>query len=208
MQNFIFLAQLDVSPVMPGLMKLKPETWPGVPERGETGNPMIGLGASITLRGHETVSQEAWAGLSAEEQARYRARWLEDGAVADVGTLEKWPTMQRLLAEARAIIMATSLGQELLTGEPGRAMLSRLDPGSTIFWHVDDGEYHRWNARFHIPLVTNLGCLSYSGPEVVHMPVGCLYFFNNKPRHSSANWGRWPRTHAIFEMRTKAPRGG
>ena len=187
-RNFLFLRQFDVSPVIPRLLKSNPESWPGLAARGETGNPLIGLGASVVLRGHDNITEE---------------NWLDDLPVKDVGTLEEWPTMKRLLGEARDTIMAHPIGQQYLSGIPGRAMISRLDPGATIFWHDDNGPYHQRNVRFHIPLITNLKCLSYAQEEVIHMPAGCLHWFNNRVRHSSANFGDSYRYHVIFEMRRK-----
>lgn len=192
MNNFIFITHLDVLPVMPRLAKLKPETWPGRPERGETGNPLIGLGASLFLREHDNVTEE---------------NWLDDLPVKDCGELPEWPTMRRLLAQARRAIMATPLGQEYLSGQAGRAMLSRLDArppvGNEIFRHIDDGPYHQRNVRFHIPLTTNPGCFSESGLDRVHMEVGSLWYFNNRVTHKSANLGHTHRVHVIFEMRKK-----
>lgn len=186
MGNFIHVGDLEILPVMARLAKMNPATWKGLPARGETGNPLIGLGASIVLRGHDKIT---------------KANWLDDLPVKDVDELKSWATMKTLLEQARKMIMSTGLGQQFLSGQPGRAMLSVLRPGSTIFWHEDNGPYHEKNIRFHIPLVTNRLCLSYSGPETVHMPAGSLWYFNNRVRHSAANWGEFDRVTLIFEMR-------
>ena len=193
--NCRFITHLDIFPVMPRLYQLQPLTWKPVEARGETNDPMIGLGASLVLRGHHPITKE---------------NWLDDLPVKETASLaggggkphdKPWESMRRLLLQAKKAIMAEQLARQYLSGEMGRAMISRLDPGSSIFWHQDDGAYHEKHVRFHVPLVTNPGCLMYSGPEMVHMPAGALFFFNNRVRHSAANWGRQHRLHLILEMR-------
>src|SRR5258707_6551515 len=98
------------------------------------------MGASILLRAHAKITKD---------------NWLDDMPISDQHTLNGWNSMKRLLANCSKRIMVEEASQKLLTGEMGRAMLSRLDPGSTLFWHLDDGEYHRSHARFHLPLLTN-----------------------------------------------------
>lgn len=188
MINFIGITHLDTLPVMARLHKLNPPLWKPVSARGEMNNPMIGLGASFILRGHDKVTRE---------------NWLEDLPIKDKPGLDAWPSMRKLLSEARAAVMATDLGRQHLSGEVSRAMMSRLDPGSTIFWHEDNGPYHEKNVRFHIPLVTNPLCLMYSGPETSHFEAGGLWYFNNRVRHSAANWGAHYRVHLVFEMRKR-----
>lgn len=186
--NFRFIKHFDTLAVMPRLAKLKPQDWKGVPERGEVNLPDIGMGASLLLRGHKDITEE---------------NWLKDLPVEDTPELKDWPTMKSLLSKARAAIMNEAVAKDYLSGQMSRAMVSRLDPGSTIFWHIDDGPYHSKNIRFHLPLLTNPGCLLYSGPEMQHIPVGMLTYFNNRVRHSAANWGATMRLHLIFEMRRK-----
>ena len=185
LNNFLPLGHFDTFDVVAKLHKLSPHTWKGVPERGEVNNDLIGRGASLLLRAHDGITSE---------------NWLENLSVDDLPALAEWESMQRLLDRAAGAIMAHPLGGQFLSGEMGRAMVSRLDPGSTIFWHLDDGPYHSRTMRFHLPLVTNPGCLMYSGPETLHLPAGSLWWFNNHVRHSAANWGQHMRLHLIFEM--------
>lgn len=193
MNNFRYIAQLDVFSVLPTLFKQQPATWKPVEARGETNSPMIGLGASKLLRAHKDITRE---------------NWLEDLPVEQESVLDTWKSMQRLLSQARKAIMdehgrmlaAGMLRKVELSGQMARAMVSRLDPGSTIFWHVDDGPYHAKTIRFHVPLVTNPGCLMYSGPEMAHWEAGSLFYFNNHVRHCAANFGPHYRLHLVFEM--------
>ena len=188
MRNFLPVAHLDTLDVVAGMHRRNPKGWLPVEARGETNNPMIGLGASYLLRAHENITRE---------------NWLDDLPVVETTELKKWHSMQVLLGQARDAIMAHPLGQQLLSGEMARAMVSRLDPGSTIFWHVDDGPYHKRTARFHTALFTNPGCFLYSQEEMMHVPQGVLTYFNNHVRHCAANWGQHARCHLIFEMYKK-----
>lgn len=185
MTNFRWVAHLDTLGVMPQLFKSDPKKWAPVEARGEGKGPMYGEGASLLLRAHSPITKD---------------NWLDDLPVRETHALESWKNMQRLLERARRAIMAEATARQYLTGDLARAMISRLDPGSTIFWHTDNGPYHDRTVRFHLPLVTNPGCLMYSGPMVQHLDVGGLWFFNNKVRHCAANWGTAPRLHLIFEM--------
>src|SRR6185437_8071029 len=154
MINFRAIAQLDTFAVTAQLFKLRPKEWKPVEARGELNNSSFGLGASLLLRAHSPITKE---------------NWLEDLPVRSTRDLEQWKTMQQLLEKARRAIMAESLARQYLDGEMGRAMVSRLDPGSSIFWHVDDGPYHEKHIRFHLPLVTNPGCFLYSQSEMLHL---------------------------------------
>lgn len=190
MLNFRFVTHLDTFALMPRLVKLQPATWKPVAARGEKGIPEIGLGASLLLRCHSNVTEE---------------NWLQDLPLHETPDLDSWSTMKRLLAQAKKAVMAEQLSRQYLSGEMGRAMISRLDAGSTIFWHDDNGPYHEKHIRFHIPLVTNPLCVMHAGPESLHMEVGALWYFNNRVRHSAANFGAKFRLHLIFEMRRLDP---
>lgn len=184
--NFRFVTHLDTMAIMPRLVKLAPANWKPIEARGEMNNELYGKGASLLLRAHSPITRE---------------NWLDDLPLHETPDLEQWSTMKRLLAQARKAIMAEQVSRQYLSGDMGRAMISRLDAGSTIFWHDDNGAYHDRHIRFHIPLVTNPGCLMFSAHESLHMQIGALWYFNNRVRHSAANFGRSQRLHLIFEMR-------
>jgi len=185
--NFIWVGHVDTFPVMPILAKMDPAHWRGVQARGEIGDTRLPA-RSILLRAHNKPTVE---------------NWLEDLPVHDCPEIEKWASMKRLLDRARKQILQHNLLRAALDNSApiARAMLTVLEPGGTIMWHRDDGPYHDKHARFHIPLVTNPGVTLYSGNEQVHMPVGSVWWFNNRAVHSAANWGASMRIHLIFEMR-------
>lgn len=186
--NFRYITHLETLAVLSHLHKLQPSTWTGGDEINDAG-----AGPSLLLRGHENATAENWP---------------DDLPVIELPELEKWKSMQALLSRARKAVMqdhdalTVKVGlAPLLSGRMARAKVSRLDAGSTVFWHVDEGHYHSKTARFHLPLVTNPGCTLYSGNEQVHLPVGALWHVNNHAMHSEANWGMGYRVHLIFDMR-------
>lgn len=177
MSGFRFIGHFDTMAVMPILVKLMPDKWLPVEARGED--------VSLLLRAHDDITPE---------------NWLEDLPVHDAADLHPWRSMQRLLHAAKSAIMAEPVARQYLSGEMARAMISRFDPGSTPLWRVDDGPYCERTIRFHLPLVTNPGCLMYAGPQMQHMTVGSLWFFDHQVRHCAANWGPHRSLHLVFEM--------
>src|SRR6185312_4177278 len=163
--NFRHINFLDTFDVVAKLHKLSPHTWKGMTYRGEIGDSRLPA-RSMALRGHENPTLESW---------------LEDRPVKDFDALAGWHSLQALLAEARKAILADPVVKANNFLDPdlpiGRVMISGLEPQGVITWHTDNGAYHDRHARFHIPLVTNPGCLMYSGPEAVHMNVGELRLF-------------------------------
>lgn len=89
--------------------------------------------------------------------------------------------------------------EHLKAREIGRVMLVRLKAGGHITPHTDEGAYARYYARFHAPLITNVGCLFNCGDDVVHMPAGTLWWFNHQVEHSVDNRGA-ARIHLILDV--------
>lgn len=191
MIHFRWLGHLPTLNIMPGLVKLKPATWKGVAERCEIDDPRL-PSHSIILRCHKKGD------LSRES-------WIEDLPVVDYPEMEKWESMRRLIDAARKQVAKDQIVAQFLDFEApwARVMLTAMPKLSTMLWHKDDGPYHKAHLRFHLPLTTNPACLSYAGPESIHMPVGSLWWFNNSATHCSCNWGDTTRIHLIFEVRKK-----
>lgn len=81
----------------------------------------------------------------------------------------------------------------------GRCMITRLKADGFIRPHTDEGEYAKFYARLHLPLVTNETCTFSCGEEIVHMPAGELWWFNHQRQHSVANYGP-ERIHLIMDV--------
>jgi hypothetical protein len=184
MNHFRFLTFLDTFSVAARLHKMNPQTWKGEPARGE---PDICKSHSLLLRKHNKPSQD---------------NWLEDLPLHDTDELKKWPSLNLLLSQARAVIYDDPGCKVVIDrgAPPGRVMLSALTKVNAIQWHTDNGPYHNRHIRFHIPLVTNPLCFVQVQNEQVHMEVGALWWFNNRFQHCAMNWGQHLRVHLIFEM--------
>ena len=191
MIHFRWLGHLSTINVMPGLVKLKPATWKGIAERCETDEPRW-PSHSLIVRG------EAPDKLSKQS-------FIDDVPLVDWPEYANWTSMRRLIAAARQMAANDPVAAPFLDMEaaPSRAMLTATPKNSTMLWHNDSGAYHDAHLRFHLPLITNPAAYSYIGPEMVHMQVGSLWWFNNKPTHCSCNWGDTMRIHLIFEIRKK-----
>lgn len=119
--------------------------------------------------------------------------WLADSPLVDLPLLQGWKSLNILLGRIRKAVG---------TPEPfGRVMICKLLPHGVMPWHTDNGAYHDNHIRFHVPLVTNPLCQLYAQNEMVHMPVGSLWWLNNKVVHTAANWGEAPRYHLIVDFR-------
>lgn len=67
-------------------------------------------------------------------------------------------------------------------------------PGTTYFWHRDEGE-----VCYHIPLTTNPGCWFLYENRSFQMPAdGSVYIVNNGRWHTFVNAGYTERTHITF----------
>jgi hypothetical protein len=188
MKNFRAIAYLDTFPVVGDLFARKPHEWGGVVARGEIGDVRLPV-KSLLIRGPENPTLDTWT---------------DDLPIKDTADYDAWPSLRVLIDQARAAILADqkALGVRILDpdGAVGRIMVSGLQPGGVIMWHVDNGAYHDRHVRFHISLVTNPGAFLYSEFEQLHMPVGTLWYFNNRVMHCAANWSPHTRYHVVFEL--------
>tara|TARA_B100000508_G_C11452960_1_gene275121 strand:+ start:634 stop:1323 length:690 start_codon:yes stop_codon:yes gene_type:complete len=78
--------------------------------------------------------------------------------------------------------------------------LLKLDPGSVIHEHSDDGlGYEDGRFRIHVPILTNDDVeFVLDGKKVVMKEGECWYGNFNKP-HSVANHGSTPRVHLVMD---------
>ena len=74
----------------------------------------------------------------------------------------------------------------------GRVRLLLKEPRSTLSWHRDP------EARLHIPIVTNPGCLMVIDKTAQHMPAdGNVWVTNNTKYHNAFNGGEENRVHLV-----------
>ena len=182
MRHFRWIGFCDVFSVLAQLHKMKPYAWQGE-SKGDEG------------------FKARYVRLLRHHNAPTPANWLENLPLHDTDELQKWRSMETLLAAARKAIYADEVIRPRLdpSAPHGRVMLSMLRKGDILQWHADTGPYHDRHARFHISLLTNPFCQMQVETESVHMPVGNLWFFNNRALHTATNFGTTHRVHLIFE---------
>ena len=131
--------------------------------------------------------------------------WLDDLPLYDEPEYEGWKSLRKLLGEARKAIFSDPVLREMVdpTAQPGRVVISALNPNSIMTPHSDLGEYAKRHARFHLAVQTNPACLLHCRIESLHLPAGGLAYLNALETHWAVNWGRSPRAHVIFELRLR-----
>lgn len=83
---------------------------------------------------------------------------------------------------------------------PRRSRIIRLMPGSSTVWH-QDGSKRIYQARIHIPLVTNLDCKFETDEGAYHMPAdGSGYLVHINRMHRAYNHGDEIRYHFVSHI--------
>jgi quercetin dioxygenase-like cupin family protein len=83
----------------------------------------------------------------------------------------------------------------------GRIIAAKLQPGSVIKLHKDEGDYVKAHDRFHLVVTTNSDVKFTCEAEEVHMNAGEIWWFDNKKEHSVVNNGSTERIHVVVDMR-------
>jgi hypothetical protein len=87
---------------------------------------------------------------------------------------------------------------------PRRARIIRLSPASTMQWHRD-GAPEIYQARLHIPLITNQNCFFENENGRFHMPVdGDGYVVHINRPHRAVNEGTEARFHFVTHIWDRA----
>ena len=105
-------------------------------------------------------------------------------------TFKEWKSLHILLTKARKAIGSPE--------EIGDVAIVRMLPGQVTNWDADETTDF---LSFCIPLVANPNCRHYAREEMVHMPVGSLWWFNTEVTNSAANWGVDTAYNLIFDLR-------
>lgn len=78
-----------------------------------------------------------------------------------------------------------------------KAAFVALYPSSQIVAHCDPAIR---GTRYHVPLVTNHGCWSFSGGVWQQLEVGKVYQMDPTEIHGAVNWGTEVRLHLIVDV--------
>lgn len=106
----------------------------------------------------------------------------------------------KILTEARPLVtglMARVEGERL-----GRVMINKISPGGMIYPHADTPVHAEYYSRFHIVIKSSPGVTFRCGDEQVYMPIGTVWWFNNKKEHEVINNSADDRIHMIVDIRT------
>jgi hypothetical protein len=105
------------------------------------------------------------------------------------------PSIQPVVWSLMGMTRAVQLGNVLLT---------RLKPGARILPHVDRGWSVDWfSTKFYVVLRGGDGCRNICGEEVVCMPAGSIFGFENRVLHSVENDDPGERISLIVTMRVE-----
>lgn len=107
-----------------------------------------------------------------------------------------WPQWRELL---EPVLAQAVFPYGYAQGVFPRVMLARMAAGGVIHPHIDANPAAKWPHKVHVPLVTNIGAISFFGGEEHHFPTGEAVEVNNLGPHWVRNNGNTDRIHLIFE---------
>lgn len=87
---------------------------------------------------------------------------------------------------------------------PRKARVIRLSARSESAWH-QDGVSHYYQARIHIPLITNPKCFFENKIGKVHMEYGKIYLVHINQPHRIVNEGSEARYHFVAHIWDRKP---
>ena len=104
------------------------------------------------------------------------------------------------LPSARPLVLGlmSMVGGERL----GRVMINKLRPGGRIYPHADTPVHAEYWDRFHMVLKSGPGCNFRCADEVVNMPAGSVWWFQNILEHEVINNSADDRIHMVVDIRT------
>ena len=82
----------------------------------------------------------------------------------------------------------------------GRVVIAKLKAGAHVTPHKDEGKYCKLHDRYHLSVITNDKVFVTSNNETMHMPVGTIWWFDNKQVHEVKNLGMQDRVHIIVDI--------
>lgn len=137
----------------------------------------------ILLRGPKKQSPEAWKA---------------DVEQVDQPVLKEWKSASAMLTRIRNGAAPFFGGQ---VPDIGRAYIEQLRPGGKIDWNIETGAYAEAYVRLHLCLVPTPGAFLYSGTQSMCLPWGQLAVVEHRIWNSAMNFGNWPRTHLVVDVR-------
>lgn len=122
----------------------------------------------------------------------------DEAAVIDDIAVKPYPAWNEL-PQARNLVF--DLMRRVEGVQLGRAMITRLPPGSTIPEHADQGAPAEYYQRYQIALKCEPGCSFRAGDEVVQFWMGDCWWFDNTVPHEVVNNSADDRLALVVDVR-------
>jgi hypothetical protein len=133
-------------------------------------------------------------------------KWIKSADIAKWPSWHKNTNMPAVVADPTWHDMEVNvrpLVNKLLASFPGCAAanlaITTVHPGDFVPFHTDD-MWPAWQARVHVPLITNNGCFMMYEGEDHHLKVGMSYVVNIGKPHAIRNEGNASRIHLMFDV--------
>lgn len=190
MQNFIKLAEIDVSPLLKAVTERN--LWHSDDYLRSYPQGPFGETDSIILRFPPRTVHETEAALKDHlvHFDQHENIWLEvANQLPEAGELVYW------LAHG---VKATRIG---------RVMINRIKPGGRIFRHADTPVHANYWERYHIVLHALPGNDFHAGDEMVNMTTGEVWCFDNRQEHEVFNHTTEDRIHMVVDLKCAGFKG-
>jgi len=179
--NFQAIATIDPVPLMHQIIR-NPQLWKADTYLRDYPQGPFGDTETIFLRFPPASVSELEQGQKDQHECVWMDGWLH-------------------LPAARQIVfnlMAMVQGERL-----GRVMINKLRSGGKIYPHADTPAHAEYWDRYHVVLQSGPGCNFRCGEEIVTMPTGQVWWFQNALEHEVINNSAAPRIHMIVDIRTQ-----
>ena len=90
--------------------------------------------------------------------------------------------------------------EKMHDGRVGQCILTKLESGTEIPWHVDKGEYLIASKRHHIPIITSDNVLFFIENDLSVMGEGGCWEIKNTRPHRVVNASNIDRVHLIVDI--------
>jgi hypothetical protein len=104
------------------------------------------------------------------------------------------------LGDRRPSDMIEKSKSKNVDGKMGQVLFIKLPAKKIIDPHEDHGDYLHCVARYHIPIITNLGVKFIIDGESKHVPEGECWEINNNKTHAVENNGEEDRIHLLIDI--------
>lgn len=181
MNNFQMLGTFDPAPLLNQILR-QPELWKADTYLRDYPQGPFGDTETIFLRFPPASVSELERGEKDQHECVWMDGWL------------KLPAVRPILRN----LMNAVEGERI-----GRVMINKLRPGGRVYPHADTPVHAQYWDRYHAVIQSGPGCNFRCGDEVVNMPRGTVWWFQNQHEHEVTNNSDDDRLHLIMDIRTE-----